>query len=414
MKKIPFVKYTSCGNNFVIVDQTETTLLDELDLSAFAHLATNTNFGVGCDNLLVIQSCAESTLDAINAEYHYWETTPESTLADFLFRMFEPSGEEALCCGNGLMCIANYLYEKYDIDHSKILTEIPLTAPHVRTIGTSNRIDAAADDVSDVNEDLSDKTLWGWANMGNPRQAPKELASRASLVSKGGGIDVVDEIFVKLQTRELMSYSNKTELQLKGYLVFTGEPHLVIFPDQNFGNSILANAIFGNHSKESYSDRANSFGTRFFEHIGSYINAHYKHIFPAGINVNFARIHNSGTVENRCFERGINRETLACGTGALAVAYVVQELQESKKTTIDILPHRCRWQEADARIRAEQRDTGWYLETTPQMLFEGFYHYVPRKVRPTANSDIFRINREQHSLSPTSREQSQYPQRAWS
>ncbi|OMH32750.1 diaminopimelate epimerase [Motiliproteus sp. MSK22-1] len=409
MKKIPFVKYTSCGNNFVIVDQTETSLLNEAEFSAFAYQATNTNFGVGCDNLLVIQRCTDTSLNAINAERQYWESTPESSQAAFLFRMFEPSGEEALCCGNGLMCIANYLFDEYGIDDTKILTEIPLSTPHVRTIGVS----LEKDYVSGGCDDLTSRRLWGWANMGTPRQAPTELATRGLLASLSNGIDVIDEIFVKLQTRELMSYSNESELQLKGYLVFTGEPHLVIFPDQNFGNSILANAIFGNHSKDRQADKANSFGSRFFEHVGTYINAHYKHIFPAGINVNFARIHNEETVENRCFERGINRETLACGTGALAVAYVVQELQTSKVTTIDILPHRCRWHEADACIRAEQRDTGWYLETSPQMLFEGFYHYIPRVIRPNTGSGVVRMKGRQPSFSAISREGTHYPQRAW-
>ncbi len=53
MKLVPFVKYTSCGNNFVIVDETDHSQLSEADMSRFAFQATSTSFGVGCDNLLV-------------------------------------------------------------------------------------------------------------------------------------------------------------------------------------------------------------------------------------------------------------------------------------------------------------------------------------------------------------------------
>lgn len=45
--------------------------------------------------------------------------------------------------------------------------------------------------------------------------------------------------------------------------------------------------------------------------------------FPYGINVDFIMIRD-GTVFMRTFERGVWRETLACGTGAVASAYVAR------------------------------------------------------------------------------------------
>jgi diaminopimelate epimerase len=47
---------------------------------------------------------------------------------------------------------------------------------------------------------------------------------------------------------------------------------------------------------------------------------HHRDLGPAGANVDFARLHGPRELSIRSFERGIEGETLACGTGVLATA----------------------------------------------------------------------------------------------
>ena len=84
--------------------------------------------------------------------------------------------------------------------------------------------------------------------------------------------------------------------RFKVYAVNTGVPHAVIFVnDLNFDIRGVAKFI------------------RFHE------------IFPEGINVNFAKIEGDA-IRIRTYERGVEDETLSCGTGSVAVAAIANRL----------------------------------------------------------------------------------------
>jgi len=357
MKKISFVKYTCYGNNFVIVDDTLTRSFTESEMSRFAYEATNSHFGIGSDNLLVIQRLDNETLNDIRRERGYWRELPDPQGAKFIFRMFEPNGEEAFSCGNGLMCVAAYLTHRYGIHSTRIMTEIPFSAPRAITIGS-------ADGCS-------------WASLDKPRRVPPELADLTMREPVDEAIDLVTNLEVHFRSHDLAPYTDAETLGLSGYLVLTGEPHLVIFPEKGFSEAELVGTVFDYSVKirdprKGY--RRANFGSWLINRIGSYINTHYLDQFPAGLNINFARVHDdSGVIEYRCFERGINRETLACGTGALAVAYTAQYLSLVRAKTIRVLPHQCRRYQPEAEIELHERDYGWLLNGHPLMLVDGTF-----------------------------------------
>lgn len=94
-----------------------------------------------------------------------------------------------------------------------------------------------------------------------------------------------------------------------GHFINTGVPHLVYFSDHLEAEDVLA--------------------------VGSVTRRHdlFK---PAGTNVNFIQIEGNHRLRIRTYERGVEGETLACGTGAVAAALVSAALgkMESPATVL--------------------------------------------------------------------------------
>jgi len=80
----------------------------------------------------------------------------------------------------------------------------------------------------------------------------------------------------------------------EGGFVNTGVPHLVIFTQQLEQTAVL------------------ELGRRYRHHP----------FFENGVNVNFVKISSKTKIHIRTYERGVEEETLACGTGALAAAII--------------------------------------------------------------------------------------------
>ena len=83
-----FTKMQGCGNDYVYINNDVENIVD---MPSFTKFVSNRNFGVGSDGCIFISKCND---------------------ADIEFRIFNPDGSEASMCGNGIRCVAKYVYEK--------------------------------------------------------------------------------------------------------------------------------------------------------------------------------------------------------------------------------------------------------------------------------------------------------------
>ncbi|OGN65050.1 MAG: diaminopimelate epimerase [Chlamydiae bacterium RIFCSPHIGHO2_12_FULL_49_9] len=88
---------------------------------------------------------------------------------------------------------------------------------------------------------------------------------------------------------------------------------------------------------------------------------------PKGSNVNFASLQSDGSISVRTFERGVEGETLACGTGAAAVAAIAAQIYNCSG------PIRTRFSGGDLEISFS--DEGLKLAGPAVRVFEGTFDF---------------------------------------
>ncbi|MEM1093670.1 MAG: diaminopimelate epimerase [Bacteroidota bacterium] len=86
-----------------------------------------------------------------------------------------------------------------------------------------------------------------------------------------------------------------------------------------------------------------------------------------GVNVNQLEVIEPGRARIRTFEKGVEEETLACGTGAVAAAVYLARLHGSQP---DVLLHA-----NGGDLRAYKRADNWYLEGPAAAVYRGTFEY---------------------------------------
>ena len=249
--KIKFTKMQGCGNDYVYVNCMDKLIDNPEKVSQYI---SDRHFGIGSDGLILI--CP-------------------SDVADFRMAMYNADGSEGKMCGNGVRCIAKYVYEYGLTDKKKISLE------------TKSGIKYLDMDIEDG------KVQMVKVDMGAPILKPAEIpvktdSSMDSFINQP--LDVDGNTFMVT-------------------CVSMGNPHAVVFVDDTKSLDIR------------------KYGPVFETHPA----------FPEQVNTEFVQVISRNEINMRVWERG-SGETLACGTGTCAsVVACVLNGKTDEKVTVHLL-----------------------------------------------------------------------------
>ena len=235
----------------------------------------------------------------------------ESNKADFKMRIFNPDGSEVTMCGNGIRCSALYAYtKKWCASPMKIET-------------LAGTLEAS------VSPALSDSEKFSGTRKGG--------VSGDSIRLK-----MTDPKDIKLNQNIGVG---KTVVNF--HAVDTGVPHAVHFVEDITKYPVKA--------------------------MGAKIRYH-KIFEPEGINADFVEIQGKSNIAVRTYERGVEDETLACGTGVVASA-IISHLTDKVEQPVSVLTE----SKEILKVYFKKEINGFkdvYLEGKAAIIFEGGLEYV--------------------------------------
>ena len=226
-----------------------------------------------------------------------------SEVADFAMEMYNADGSRAEMCGNGIRSVAKYVYDYGLTDKTSISVE---------TLAGIKYLDLTIE---------NGKVALVKVDMGKPELNPANIP----IVMEDENADkVVDELITV----------DGEEYRMTG--VSMGNPHTIVYIDDVKGLEI--------------------------EKVGPKFENHER--FPKRINTEFVKVLDRNTAEMRVWERG-SGETLACGTGAcaVAVACILNGLTEDK-VTVKLLG-------GDLQIEWDREADHVYMTGPATVVFDG-------------------------------------------
>ena len=284
-----FTKMHGLGTDYVYVNCFKEKVEHPSEVARFV---SDRHFGIGSDGLIMINP---------------------SKVADFEMEMYNADGSRGEMCGNGIRCVAKYVYDKGLTDKKDI------------TIVSAGKIKYLKLTVEGKTATDRGQVTLVQVNMGNPILAPAEVpvTVEATQETADGPAVVNAPIMV-----------DNTEYHMT--CVSMGNPHAIVF-------------------MEGVKDLD-------IEKIGPKFEHHT--CFPNRTNTEFVEILDRKNVFMRVWERGTG-ETLACGTGccATAVACVLNGLTD-EEITVKLLG-------GELHIKWDRKENLVYMTGPAKIVFEG-------------------------------------------
>jgi diaminopimelate epimerase len=253
--KINFTKMQALGNDVIIIDNRKKRLKN---LHRLSKTLCNRRVGIGADQLLLLDN---------------------SRKADFKMRIFNADGSEIEMCGNGIRCLAKYIWDEKIKDQRSKIKDKKLAIETLAGI---------------IRPQQSGKNIK--VDMGGPTFEPRKIPVL---------IDNKTEV-KRLRRSEGASYlpgrSGNAELtSIIDYpLIFGGVTFKITCVSMGNPHAVIVTSDVKKVPLDKY---------------GPLIETH--RLFPNRTNVEFIQVMNRKNIKMRVWERGAG-ETLACGTGASA------------------------------------------------------------------------------------------------
>lgn len=242
--KIEFTKMHGCGNDYVYIDGATQKIPQERKPD-FVRKMSDRHFGIGGDGVIFINPSDE---------------------ADFEMEMYNADGSRAQMCGNGIRCVAKFVYDKHLTDQTEITVVSAGSVKKLKLYVTDGRVERVR------------------VNMGRP-------------ILKASEIPVLSDEEQVLNWPVFVA-----DRQWKMSCVSMGNPHAVIFAENVKSLNL--------------------------EKIGPSFETHKR--FPNRINTEFVEIIDRKTIFMRVWERGSGETlACGTGACAAAAACVLNQLTDS-------------------------------------------------------------------------------------
>ena len=240
-----FTKMHGIGNDYVYVNCFEESVKSPAEVSKFV---SDRHFGIGSDGLILI--------------------SPSAT-ADFRMNIYNADGSQAEMCGNGIRCVAKYVYDYGLTDKTEISVETLAGIKYLRLQVENGKVASVE------------------VNMGAPILEPKEIPVA---VEESPVVNVPVEVKGKIYHMTCVSMGN---------------PHAIIF--------------------------MNNVKDLDIEAIGPYFENHT--VFPKRTNTEFVEVLDRNTVNMRVWERGSDETlACGTGACATTVACILNDKTENEVT----------------------------------------------------------------------------------
>ncbi len=288
-----FIKMHGIGNDYIYVNCFEETVENPAGL---ARIVSDRHKGIGADGLILIIP---------------------SKSANAKMRMFNADGSESEMCGNGLRCLAKYVFEHKLAKATRGAFSIPGEPPCPASlkIETGKGILTVGLIIDDNN-----KVEKVCVNMGQPILTPKDIPVKLD------GRKVIEQPIEILGRQLLMT------------CVSMGNPHAVFFCEdvKSIELEKLGPAIENNS------------------------------LFPNRTNVHFVQVDNPMELTIRTWERG-SGITMACGSGACACCVAAVLTRRAKRVCTAHLPG------GDLDLSWCEEDNCVYMTGPAEEVFEGVW-----------------------------------------